>query len=51
MKEILNVVKQNVKDAPNKLQDNKYKEYEKTQKQINELRGAKLSTKVKQKTL
>jgi hypothetical protein len=35
------MVNQNVLDALKKFQDNKNKEYEKTQKQINELIGAK----------
>jgi hypothetical protein len=39
MEKILDVVNQNVQDAPKKFQDTKNKEYEKTQKQINELRG------------
>jgi hypothetical protein len=34
------MVNQNVHDALKKFQDNKNKEYEKTQKQINELTGA-----------
>jgi hypothetical protein len=34
------VVNQNVPDALKKFQDNKNKDCEKTQKQINELRGA-----------
>jgi uncharacterized protein involved in exopolysaccharide biosynthesis len=40
MEKILDVVNQNVQDALKKFQDTKNKEYEKTQKQINELRGA-----------
>jgi hypothetical protein len=39
MEKILDVVVQNVEDALNKFQDTKNKEYEKTQKQINELIG------------
>jgi microcompartment protein CcmL/EutN len=38
MKKILDMVNQNVQDALKKFQDTKNKEYEKTQKQINELR-------------
>jgi chromosome segregation ATPase len=34
------MVNQNVQEAIKKFQDNKYKEYEKMQKQINEIRGA-----------
>jgi hypothetical protein len=34
------MVNQNVQEALKKLQDTKNKEYEKTQKQINELTGA-----------
>jgi uncharacterized protein involved in exopolysaccharide biosynthesis len=37
---LLNRVKENIQDALKKFQDNKNKEYEKTQKQISELRGA-----------
>jgi mevalonate kinase len=40
MKKILDSVNQNVQDAIKKVQDNKNKEYEETQKQINELIGA-----------
>jgi molecular chaperone DnaK (HSP70) len=40
MEKILHMVNQNVQDALKKFQDTKNKEYEKTQKQINELRGA-----------
>jgi hypothetical protein len=40
MEMILNVVNQNVQDALKKFQDTKNKEYEKTQKQINELSGS-----------
>jgi flagellar biosynthesis chaperone FliJ len=40
MEKILDVVHQNVQDAFKKFQDIKNKEYEKTQKQINELIGA-----------
>jgi hypothetical protein len=39
MEEILDMVNQNIQDALKKLQDTKNKEHEKTQKQINELRG------------
>jgi hypothetical protein len=37
---LLDMVKQNVQEALKKFQDNKNKEYEKTQKQVNELIGA-----------
>jgi hypothetical protein len=40
MEKILDVVNQNVQEALEKFQDTKNKEYEKTQKQINELIGA-----------
>jgi hypothetical protein len=40
MEMILHVVNQNKQEAPKKLQDTKNKEYEKTQKQMNELIGA-----------
>jgi disulfide oxidoreductase YuzD len=46
MELLLVMVNQNVQEALKKFQDNKNKDYEKTQKQINELIGAK----VKQKT-
>jgi flagellar biosynthesis chaperone FliJ len=38
LEKILDMVDQNVEDAPKKYQDIKNKEHEKTQKQINELR-------------
>jgi hypothetical protein len=37
---LLDMVNQNVQEALKKFQDNKTKEYEKTQKQINEIIGA-----------
>jgi uncharacterized protein Yka (UPF0111/DUF47 family) len=40
MEMLLDMVNENVKEALKKFQDNKYKEYEKTQKQINKLIGA-----------
>jgi Ni,Fe-hydrogenase I large subunit len=40
MEKILDVVNQNVQDALRKFQDTKNKAYKKTQKQINELKGA-----------
>jgi uncharacterized protein involved in exopolysaccharide biosynthesis len=40
MELLLDMVNQNVQEALKKLQENKNKEYEKTQKQINELIGA-----------
>jgi hypothetical protein len=36
---LLDMVNQNVQEALKKFQDNKIKEYEKTQKQINEIIG------------
>jgi hypothetical protein len=36
---LLDMVNQNVQEALNKFQDNKIKEYKKTQKQINEITG------------
>jgi DNA-binding protein YbaB len=39
MEMLLDMVNQNVKEALKKFQDNKNKEYEKTQKQINETIG------------
>jgi uncharacterized protein involved in exopolysaccharide biosynthesis len=50
MEKILNMANQNVQDTLKKCQDTKNKEYERTQKQINELRDN-LNTKVKQRTL
>jgi molecular chaperone DnaK (HSP70) len=40
MEMILDMVNQNIQEALKKFQDTKNKEYEKTQKQINELKGA-----------
>jgi DNA-binding protein YbaB len=40
MEMLQDMVNQNVQEAIKKVQDNKNKEYEKTQKQINELIGA-----------
>jgi uncharacterized tellurite resistance protein B-like protein len=40
MEMLLDMINQNVQEAPKKFQDIKNKEYEKTQKQINELIGA-----------
>jgi DNA-binding protein YbaB len=40
MEMLLDMVNQNVQEALKKLKNNKNKEYEKTQKQINELIGA-----------
>jgi gas vesicle protein len=40
MKMLLDMANQNIKEALKKFQDTKNKEYEKTQKQINELIGA-----------
>jgi predicted transcriptional regulator len=41
---LLDLVNQNVQEAIQKFKDNKNKEYEKTQKQINELIGVHKST-------
>jgi hypothetical protein len=43
------MVNKNIQEALKKFQDNKNKEYEKTQKQLNELIGAVINTKVKQR--
>jgi uncharacterized protein involved in exopolysaccharide biosynthesis len=40
MQKLLDMVNQNVQEALKKFQDNKNKEWEKTQKQINELIGS-----------
>jgi hypothetical protein len=40
MEMLLDMVNQNVQEALKKLQEDKNKEYEKTQKQINEIMGA-----------
>jgi uncharacterized protein involved in exopolysaccharide biosynthesis len=40
MEMLLGIVNQNIQEALKKFQDTKNKEYEKTQKQINELIGA-----------
>jgi uncharacterized protein Yka (UPF0111/DUF47 family) len=40
MEMILDIINQNVQEALKRFQDNKNKEYEKTEKQINELKGA-----------
>jgi hypothetical protein len=40
MEVLLDIVNQNVQEALKKFQDNKNKEYGKTQKQINEITGA-----------
>jgi hypothetical protein len=40
MKMLLDIVNQNVQEAPTIFQDTKNKEYKKTQKQINEFIGA-----------
>jgi uncharacterized protein involved in exopolysaccharide biosynthesis len=40
MEVLLHMVNQNIQEALKKFQDTKNKEYEKTQKQINELTGA-----------
>jgi Ca2+-dependent lipid-binding protein len=40
MEMLLQKVNQNIQEALKKFQDNKKREYEKTQKQINELKGA-----------
>jgi hypothetical protein len=48
---LLDLVNQNVQEALKKFQDTKNKEYEKTQKQINELIGALNEERRKQRTL
>jgi hypothetical protein len=48
MEMLLDMVNKNVQEALKKFQDNKNKEYEKTQKQINELVRALKNTKAKQ---
>jgi hypothetical protein len=50
MEMLLDTVNQNVQEALKKLQEKKNKEYEKTQKQINELIGALNKYEVKQRT-
>jgi uncharacterized protein involved in exopolysaccharide biosynthesis len=40
MEMLLDMVNKNIQEALKKFQDNKKKEYEKTQKQINEIIGA-----------
>jgi endo-alpha-1,4-polygalactosaminidase (GH114 family) len=50
MRILLDMVNQNVQEALKKFQDNKNKEYVKTQKQINEIIGALNKHKVKQLT-
>jgi hypothetical protein len=50
MEMLLDTVNQNVQEALKKLQEKKNKEYEKTQKQINELIGALNKYQVKQRT-
>jgi hypothetical protein len=51
MEKILDMVNQNVQEAHKKFQDTKNEEYEKTQKQINELIGALNKHQREQKTL
>jgi polyhydroxyalkanoate synthesis regulator phasin len=51
MEKIPDMVNQNVQDVLKKFQNSKNKKYEKTQKQINELREDLTNTKVKQRTL
>jgi hypothetical protein len=51
MEKILDIVNENAQDALNKFQDTKNKEYEKTQKEINEFVGVLINTKVKERTL
>jgi hypothetical protein len=48
---LLDMVNQNVQEALKKFQDTKNKEYEKTQKQINELIGTLNEHQVKQRIL
>jgi hypothetical protein len=47
---LLDLTNQNIQEALKKLQDNKNKKYEKTQKQINEITGALINTKMKHRT-
>jgi hypothetical protein len=51
MEMLLHMVNQNVQEALKKFQDNKNKEYGKTQKQINELKEPYINTKVKQRII
>jgi DNA-binding protein YbaB len=51
MEMLLDMVNQNVQEALKKFQDTKHKEYEKTQKQMNELIEPEINTKVKQRML
>jgi hypothetical protein len=51
MEMLLALVNKNIQEALKKFQDTKNKEYEKTQKQINELTGALNKHQVKQRTL
>jgi hypothetical protein len=51
MEMLLDKVNQNIPETLKKFQDNKNNEYEKKQKQISELIGALINTKVKQRTL
>jgi uncharacterized protein involved in exopolysaccharide biosynthesis len=50
MEMLLDKVNKNIQEALKKFQNNKNKEYKKTQKQINELIGALKKSKVKQRT-
>jgi hypothetical protein len=51
MEMILDMVKWNIQEALKTFQDNKNKEYDKTQKQINEIIGALNKIKMKHRTL
>jgi hypothetical protein len=51
MEMLQDMVNQNVQETLKKFQDTKNKEYEKTKKQINELTGALINKKMKQKAL
>jgi mevalonate kinase len=51
MENILDMVNQNVQDSLKKFHDSKNKDYEKTKKQINELRGLLNKPKMKQRTI
>jgi hypothetical protein len=51
MEMILDTVKWNIQEALKTFQDNKNKEYDKTQKQINEIIGALNKIKMKHRTL
>jgi chromosome segregation ATPase len=51
MEMLLEMINQNIQEALKKFQDTKNKEYKKTQKQINELKGALKNTKKTENTI